>query len=44
VLLLTDDQRFDQLAHMPVVHSQLIDRGVQFRALQLASASDATAG
>jgi N-acetylglucosamine-6-sulfatase len=30
VLILTDDQRFDELDHMPVVRSELIGEGVQF--------------
>jgi N-acetylglucosamine-6-sulfatase len=30
VLILTDDQRYDELQHMPIVKSQLIDRGVKF--------------
>ena len=30
VLILTDDQRYDELQHMPTVKSQLIDRGVNF--------------
>jgi hypothetical protein len=30
VLILTDDQRFDELDHMQVVQSQLIDKGTQF--------------
>jgi arylsulfatase A-like enzyme len=30
VLILTDDQRYDQLDHMPVVQNQLIDKGVDF--------------
>jgi N-acetylglucosamine-6-sulfatase len=30
VLILTDDQRFDELAHMPTVQSTLVDKGVTF--------------
>ena len=30
VILLTDDQRTDEMAHMPTLHSQLIDKGVTF--------------
>ncbi|MFL5766622.1 MAG: sulfatase-like hydrolase/transferase [Actinomycetota bacterium] len=30
VLILTDDQRFDELDHMPIVQSQLIDKGTKF--------------
>ncbi|MDP9301361.1 MAG: sulfatase-like hydrolase/transferase [Actinomycetota bacterium] len=30
VLILTDDQRFDQVDHMPTVQSELIEKGVQF--------------
>jgi N-acetylglucosamine-6-sulfatase len=30
VLILTDDQRFDELDHMPVVQNELIDKGIQF--------------
>jgi arylsulfatase A-like enzyme len=30
VLILTDDQRFDELDHMPSVQSQLIDKGTTF--------------
>jgi arylsulfatase A-like enzyme len=30
VLILTDDQRYDQLANMPTVQSQLVDKGVSF--------------
>jgi len=30
VLILTDDQRWDQLSHMPTVRSQLIGKGVDF--------------
>jgi arylsulfatase A-like enzyme len=30
VLILTDDQRYDQLDHMPTVQSQLLDKGVDF--------------
>jgi arylsulfatase A-like enzyme len=29
VMILTDDQRYDELAHMPVVQSQLVDKGRQ---------------
>jgi len=30
VLILTDDQRWDQLTHMPTVESQLVGKGVDF--------------
>ncbi len=30
VLILTDDQRYDQLDHMPVVQSELLGKGVDF--------------
>jgi arylsulfatase A-like enzyme len=30
VLILTDDQRFDDLANMPTVQSELVDKGVYF--------------
>jgi N-acetylglucosamine-6-sulfatase len=30
LFILTDDQRFDQLEHMPIVQSQLVGRGVRF--------------
>ena len=30
VLILTDDQRYDQLGHMPSVQSELIEKGVDF--------------
>jgi arylsulfatase A-like enzyme len=30
VLLLTDDQRWDELSRMPTVESQIVDKGVNF--------------
>jgi arylsulfatase A-like enzyme len=30
VLILTDDQRYDQLDHMPIVQSELLDKGTDF--------------